>query len=98
MPYITIMQTPRTHQITLEEILKGEIDVNTNAFGTQDVSGTVTKFYEKINDEIVRRANIPSMIKVLSEFVRKYSALYDSKRESLYNTFPIPKNPADSVG
>ncbi len=91
MPYITIMQTPRTHQITLEEILKGEVNVDNISPVAQDVSGTITRFYEKINEEVIRRADIPSMIRLLEEFVKKHEALFNVKRTSLYDTFPIPK-------
>ncbi len=91
MPYITIMQTPRTHQITLEEILKGEVNVDNISPVAHDVSGTVTRFYETINEEVIRRADIPSMIRLLEEFVKKHEALFNVKRSSLYDTFPIPK-------
>lgn len=91
MPYITIMQTPRTHQITLEEILKGEVNVDNISPESKDVSATVTRFYETVNEDVVRRSDIPSMIRVLEEFVKKHEALYGAKRASLYETFPIPK-------
>lgn len=91
MPYITIMQTPRTHQITLEEILKGEVNVDNISPESKDVSATVTRFYETVNEDVVRRSDIPSMIRVLEEFVKKHEALYSAKRASLYDTFPIPK-------
>lgn len=91
MPYITIMQTPRTHQITLEEILKGEVNVDNISPESKDVSATVTRFYETVNEDIIRRSDIPSMIRVLEEFVKKHETLYSAKRASLYDTFPIPK-------
>lgn len=91
MPYITIMQTPRTHQITLEEILKGEVNVDNISPEPKDESATVTRFYETVNEDVVRRSDIPSMIRILEEFVKKHEALYKVKRASLYDTFPIPK-------
>ena len=91
MPYITIMQNLRTHQITLEEILKGEVNVDNITPESKDVSATVTRFYETVNEDIVRRSDIPSMIRVLEEFVKKHEALYNANRVSLYDTFPIPK-------
>lgn len=91
MPYLTIMQTPRTHQLTLEEILKGEVNVDVFSPVTQDMSGTVTRFFESVNEEVVRRANIPSMIDTLKGFVSKHENLYTVTRSSLYTTFPIPK-------
>lgn len=91
MPYMTIMQTPRMHQITLEEILKGEVNVDRFSQDTKDVTGTVTTFREVIDPDVVRRANIPSMIKALEDFTVKYNELYEPERTSLYDTFPIPK-------
>lgn len=91
MPYITMMQTPRTHQITLEEILKGEVNVDFLPLEGQDTTGTVTRFYDAINAGIIRKANIPSMINALEVFVGKYDSLYSVARESLYDTFVIPK-------
>lgn len=91
MPYLTIMQTPRTHQLTLEEILKGEVNVDVFSPVTQDISGTVTRFFESVNEEVTRRANIPSMIDALKGFVSKHENLYTVTRSSLYTTFPIPK-------
>ena len=91
MPYITIMQTPRTHQITLEEILRGEVKPEQLAGEVHETTGTVTAFREVVDPEVVRKANIPSMIKALEDFVAKHEALYSAERASLYETFPIPK-------
>ena len=91
MPYITIMQTPRLHQITLEEILNGEVNVDRFPQDVKDVTGTVTSFREVIDPEIIRRSNIPAMIKALQDFIDKHDDLYKVERSSLYDTFPIPK-------
>lgn len=91
MPYIITMQKPRTHQITLEEILKGEVRVDLTAPDEQEISGTVTRFFDTINPQIVRRANIPSMIDALEGFVTKHEELYTADRKTLYDRFPIPK-------
>lgn len=91
MPYITVMQTPRTHQITLEEILKGEVNVDATFSPTRDTSGTVTRFMRTINDEIILRSNIPSMILALEKFIKEHDSLYAVNRPSLYKTFPISK-------
>lgn len=91
MPYVTVMQTPRTHQITLAEILKGEMNVNSFRPCSWDESGTITRFYERLNPETVRRANIPSMIESLRNYVQKHEDLYNADRKTLYDTFCIPK-------
>lgn len=91
MPYVTVMQTPRTHQITLAEILKGEMNANSFRPCSWDESGTITSFYERLNPETVRRANIPSMIESLRDYVQKHEDLYNADRKTLYDTFCIPK-------
>lgn len=91
MPYITVMQTPKTHQITLEELLKGEINVDNMPPEGRQNSGTVTRFYRVVNHDVIRKAGIPSMIESLRNFVDKHKDLYEVDRASLYNTFPIPK-------
>lgn len=91
MPYITVMQTPKTHQITLEELLKGEINVDNMPPEGRQNSGTVTRFYRVVNHDVIRKAGIPSMIESLRNFVDKHKDLYEVDRASLYDTFPIPK-------
>ena len=91
MPYITMMQTPRTHQITLEEILNGEIDVSSFSPEHKEVSGTVTYFRESINEQTVRKFNVPLMIQTLEKFNADNEGLFAENRKSLYDTFSIPK-------
>jgi len=89
MPYITVMQSPRFHQITLDEILSGEIQVSDAA--PRSVSGTVTHFSERLNERLTRLAQADELIGILESFVQKNSALYEKNRSKLYNTFYIAK-------
>ena len=86
-----MMQTPRTHQITLEEILNGEIDVSSFSPEHKEVSGTVTYFRESINEQTVRKFNVPLMIQTLEKFNADNEGLFAENRKSLYDTFSIPK-------
>ena len=90
MPYVTTRQTPRAHQITLEEILRGEVEVKIPP-RNREVTGTVTVFRSEIPAEVLRKADILSMVKELEAFVERHKALYEVERSMLYDTFPIPK-------
>ncbi len=91
MPYITIMQSPRTHQISLDEILTGEINPALFQPMSRSISGTVTRFRERIDEEFLYRVDIPSMILALKRFNEDHKDLFAANRESLYDTFQIPK-------
>ena len=89
MPYITVMQSPRFHQITLDEILSGEVQVSDIA--PRSVTGTVTHFSERLNDRLTRLAQVDELVAVLETFIQKNESLYEQKRSKLYNTFYIAK-------
>ena len=69
MPYITVMQSPRFHQITLDEILSGEIQVSDIA--PRSVTGTVTHYSEHLNERLARLAQTDELIGVLETFIQK---------------------------
>lgn len=89
MPYITVMQSPRFHQITLDEILSGEIQVSDIA--PRSVTGTVTHYSEHLNERLARLAQTDELIGVLETFIQKNETLYEKNRSKLYNTFYIAK-------
>lgn len=89
MPYITVMQSPRFHQITLDEILSGEIQVSDIA--PRSVTGTVTHFASRLNERLTRNAHASELAEVLETFVRENEKLYEQTRSKLYNTFYIAK-------
>lgn len=91
MPYVTVMQSPRTHQVTLEEILKGEVDPGLFYAANREITGTVTTYRPSLNPELIRKVNVPKMCKILGNFVEDHFALYEVERSTLYDTFPIPK-------
>lgn len=89
MPYITVMQSPRYHQITLDEILSGEIQVSDVA--PRSVSETITRFAPRLNERLTENAHASELADVLETFVRENEKLYEQTRSKLYNTFYIAK-------
>lgn len=91
MPYITVKQTPRIHQLTYDEIIAQEWVVQLNHPEQSALSGTVTRFYETVNPRVVIQANIGGMISALEIFCAKHDKLFKADRKSLYYEFYIPK-------
>lgn len=91
MPYITVMQTPQTHQITLEEILSGEIPESAFFPKAARGTGTVTHYAKRLRSSYLERIDLNGMIRSLEEFLHIYNSLYEVDRHSLYSTFYIPK-------
>lgn len=89
MPYITVVQSPRYHQISFEEIISGT--VNTTALFVPNVSDTRTYFTKTINPNFLRRFNIAAMIEDIEKFNQQYEGLFITERSSLYEKFYIPK-------
>lgn len=91
MPYITVMQPIQAHQVSLEEILLGEVNLCAFAPQTKKVSGTITHFTETVSPRILSQVNVAELNAVLHAFNEKHKALFEAERHSLYETFPIPK-------
>ena len=89
MPYITVKQSPKTHQITFEEIISGELKMS--PFVAHSETNTKTVYMNAVTPQMLARINIGAKIKVLSDFCAKYKHLYDVNRQELYRTFFIPK-------
>lgn len=88
MPYITIPQSPIYHQLTLDEILSGAVNlgiVRTNETNTR------TFFTYKRGDKLYKYEDIADIIQTLSRFTAKYADLYAVDRQTLYHKFYIPK-------
>lgn len=89
MPYIIVKQSPRTHQITFEEIIYGRVPVQT--FVSGNTTGTRTYYSDYINPDFLQKFDIPSMIDALETFNQSNQELFEKERQSLYETFHIPK-------
>ena len=91
MPYITIFRPPRTHQVTFDEILMGEVEIPQSAMRSGPIADTVTRFYPSVSPKLLRRVDVPSLIAKLSTFCEAHSSLFVDNKQSLYSTFYIPK-------
>lgn len=89
MPYITVKQSPATHQITFEEIIAGHIRVQP-VIAHADTN-TRTIYAKETPSTLLSDIRVDAMIKSLIDFVAKYSTLYSTPRHRLYRTFYIPK-------
>lgn len=89
MVYITVMQSPIYHQMTLEEFLfqnfQAPTILNTN------VSNTRTYAYETVSEHFTSRIDTDALIRKLVRFNEQTEALRTQKRSTLYETFYIPK-------
>lgn len=89
MVYITVMQSPIYHQMTLEEFLfqnfKAQTILNTN------VSNTRTYAYETVSEHFTSRIDTDALIRKLVRFNEQTEALRAQERSTLYETFHIPK-------
>ena len=89
MVYITVMQSPIYHQMTLEEFLfqnfQAQTILNTN------VSNTRTYAYETVSEHFTSRIDTDALIRKLVCFNDQTEALRAQERSTLYETFHIPK-------
>lgn len=89
MVYITVMQSPIYHQMTLEEFLfqnfQAQTILNTN------VSNTRTYAYETASEHFTSRIDTDALIRKLVRFNDQTEALRAQERSTLYETFHIPK-------
>jgi len=90
MVYITVKQSPRFHQITLEELLFGGDDVQSTPLS---FNSTNTRTYEcqELSDKIRKETNVADYIQILRTFNEQTKELHDVDRHELYHSFVIPK-------
>lgn len=98
MPYITIRVSPRSyaHQITLEEIIMGAVDMSRFYEQPTKHGGSLTRTYfrpdEKMPLKILKSVDVDEIIEKLKSFVSAHQDLYKvADRHELYHTFKIPK-------
>lgn len=90
MPYITTHATPRTRQLTLEEVLAGEVDVS--HFNDPDKHGnTVTRIVPGIPERLLAKVSVAELIQELQSFCTHHDELFKTNRRKLYTSFHIPK-------
>lgn len=88
MFYFTSKQSPRTHQITLEELIFDKPVVEYS----NDPTATRTYAMERIPNRLNSiTPNVLQLRNELAEFNKKYKELSERNRKSLYSEFHIPK-------
>lgn len=88
--YITISQPPKSHQITLEDILTKELPVYVFQQPTGE-SYTLTRVANSVTKQTLANARIGHAVQSILEFNETYKDLFEQPREKLYHTFYIPK-------
>lgn len=86
MYYITVDATPRVRQMTIEELIFGA-NKDYSKYITNNKTNTVTRCVKEINIDI----KVSDYIWVLKNFNDKYKYLKEVPRQTLYNSFVIPK-------
>ena len=89
MIYITVKQSPRYHQMTLEEFLFGTGDTPTII--TSNETNTKTYVRETLSESFLKLANPDRLVRKLQEFNATFARVHEKERHELYRTFYIPK-------
>ncbi|MDR2043435.1 MAG: reverse transcriptase family protein [Clostridium sp.] len=89
MFYVTVMQSPMHHQMTLEELLYG--DDNKPAVIASNESNTRTYEVKWVSSRFSKDFNISHLIGKLAKFNESVAELRKQDRASLYRTFLVPK-------
>ena len=89
MVYMTVMQSPAYHQISLEEFLFGTADDDTLV--NKNYGNTRTYKFDYVNQRFLDRIDVPKLIAILRSFNISTASLRKVDRDSLYTTFYIPK-------
>ena len=91
MYYITTMQFRRPRQLSWEDIIMDKVPMNELTVTESNTTATVTRKYEKIDEEVRRKVNVDGMIQWLKRFNENNESLFSVERTSLYHSFRIPK-------
>lgn len=87
--YITVMQPPMYHQMTLEEYLF-ETETRPSLINP-NITNTKTYEVESISEKFLKRVDVTKLITSLVQFNEMFEQVYNQPRESLYNTFYTEK-------
>lgn len=90
MVYITVMQSPMYHQMTLEEFLFQTYDAKTPVIN-QNTGNTRTYEFDHVSDKFRSRIDVNELVGHLVRFNESTEELRKAKRQDLYTTFYIPK-------
>lgn len=89
MIYITTRQHAKEKQITWLDLINDTEPEND--FVQQGSAGTITRAVEKVPEDLLRKIDVPYMIRLLHAFNDKHKDLYNADKRKLYRHFSIPK-------
>lgn len=90
MVYITVMQSPMYHQMTLEEFLFNTYDAKSSVIN-QNAGNTRTYEFERVSNKFLSRIDVNELVGHLVRFNESTEELRNVNRQDLYTTFYIPK-------
>lgn len=90
MVYITVMQSPMYHQMTLEEFLFNTYDAKSPVIN-QNAGNTRTYEFERVSNKFLSRIDVNELVGHLVRFNESTEELCNVNRQDLYTTFYIPK-------
>ena len=92
MPYVTTYQKGGYQQVSFEDLVCGSVDTTEPLkYKPIKMASTHTRYVSHIDDEMLCKANIPSLIRVISDFNDKCGYLLENDMSKHYHTFFIPK-------
>ena len=89
MPYITTPLSPAFKQISLEDILAGEVDVS--KYITKNKTNTKTVYASALSSAFLDKFDIDDMINKLCVFTIVKESLIKADKKALYSTFYMEK-------
>lgn len=90
MVYVTVMQSPSYHQMSLEDLLFGSMTMVPVV--SRSESNTHTYLFDSLSARMASSVSVKALTKRLAKFNRKYEALHNTEnRAELYYSFHIPK-------
>lgn len=89
MVYITVRQSPMYHQMTLEELLFQDNNIQTIINSNE--SNTRTYKFDRASEHFTNRIDVGSLITKLTKYNESTEPLREKKRAELYRSFCIPK-------
>ena len=91
MVYITVKQSPQYHQMSLEELLFGEMDARSQMPINPNLTNTRTYAVDSVSEKFTKRIDVDKLIAKLERFNEETKELRDKPRHDLYYEFHIPK-------
>jgi len=92
MVYITVMQSPIYHQMTLEEFLfQTDAYAGSGSLLNANITNTRTYMYGCVSEYFKKFFDFPKLIEKLAIFNESVEPLRDVERSDLYSSFHIPK-------